>query len=146
MADYKWHSIARYFPNSNKDELVESDFVLSMLHEDRGQAYKEYQRVLEVVAKRPAILGGAACVTSKTVQASVHSIELSFDKTISALLPNKSIRKKTKEELAKYKRITELRNQGLSRENIQEELGISKATYFRILQRIEKVYCIVEDV
>ena len=132
---YRWHSLDLYLSSFATDKLVKSSFVLSKLNEDRNLACQEYQKILEEMAKRPIRLGRTVRDIPGAVRGCMTNGKPVWSGVFSSTFKRKMLTNRFEKALSSLNRILELRNKGFSREAIQSELGISKATYFRALQK-----------
>jgi len=133
---YRWHSLNAYLSSFENDKLVKSSFVLSKLNEDRNLACQEYQKIMMATAGYPVVIGRGVRDIPWAVNSYKRFLAGAQNGTSSGSLPLKTRITPLGKAIYGMNRLLELRNRGCSRESIQNELGISKATYFRLLKRI----------
>jgi len=136
---YGWDSMDLFLSSCAKDKLVKPNLVLSQLNEDRSLACQEYQKILREAAKRPVAQGRTIRDISKTVNCYKRMLAGGQNGPVLRILPPKNGRKALGKAVFAIDRLLELMVKGQERESIQREMGISKATYFRLLKRANDV-------
>ena len=116
IADYKWHSLRYYLTDSKSDGIVQSDFVLSKIHEDRIRACQEYRKMLQTASERLVMPGKAVKDIPKAIRAYIPKAKPALDKAILSAFPRKTLTEGRRKRILFLGRYVELSARGLARE------------------------------